>query len=88
MGSDEMANRHEFAMILARPEESEDDADRLCGAGCNDGSISMSAGVTRIDFHRDADSLEDAIRSAVADVNRAGFQVARIEIDSPEYCSP
>ena len=83
-----MVNKHEFALILARPEESEDDADRLYEAGCGDGSISTCAGVTRIDFHRDADSLESAIRSAVADVKRAGFQVARIEIDSTEYCSP
>jgi hypothetical protein len=76
--------KHEFALILARPEESEEDADRLYEAGCSDGSISTSNGQTRIDFHREAESLEAAIRSAVADVNRGGF----IEIDSPEYCSP
>ena len=83
-----MSQKHDFAIILAHPEESEEDADRLYEAGCDDGSISTCGEVTRIDFHRDADSLEAAIRSAVADVKRAGFQVARIEIDSPEYCSP
>ena len=83
-----MSQKHDFALILARPEESEEDADRLYDAGCSDGSISTSGGVTRVDFHREGDSLEAAIRSAVADVNRAGFPVARIEIDSPEYCSP
>ncbi len=83
-----MAQKHEFALILARPEESEEDADRLYEAGCSDGSISTCDGVTRISFHREADSLEGAIRSAVADVNRGGFEVCRIEIDSPEYCSP
>jgi hypothetical protein len=86
--SDFMANRHEFTVILDRCEESEDDAERLYEAGCDDGSISTSSGVTRIDFHREAESLEAAIRSAVGDVNRAGFQVARIQIDSPEYCAP
>jgi hypothetical protein len=83
-----MVHKHEFALILARPEESEEDAERLYEAGCVDGSISTCDGVTRIDFHREAESLEAAIRSAVADVNRGGFQVARIQIDSPEYCSP
>jgi hypothetical protein len=83
-----MLQKHDFALILARPEESEEDVDRLYEAGCSDGSISTCGGVTRIDFHREAESLEAAIRSAVADVNRAGFQVSRIEIDSPEYCSP
>lgn len=82
-----MASKHEFTLILARPEESEDDAERLFEAGCSDGSISTSGGVTRIDFHRAAQTLEEAIRSAVADVNRAGFPVSRIEIDSPQYCS-
>jgi hypothetical protein len=83
-----MVQKHEFTLILTRPEESESDADRLFGAGCDDGSISTSEGVTRIDFHREAESLETAIRSAVGDVNKAGFQVARIEIDSAAYCSP
>lgn len=83
-----MTCKHEFALILAQPEQSEEDADRLYEAGCDDGSICTCQGVTRIDFHREAESLETAIRSAVADVRRAGFQVARVEIDSPEYCSP
>ncbi|HEY2414581.1 MAG TPA: hypothetical protein VGI40_20205 [Pirellulaceae bacterium] len=82
-----MSSKHEFTIVLAQPEESEDDADRLYEAGCSDGSISTSGGVTRIDFHRVANSLEDAIRSAVGNVHQAGFQVARIEIDSPQYCS-
>jgi len=37
--------------------------------------------VTRIDFHRDAASLEEAIRSAIADVQAAGFQVAHVLIE-------
>jgi hypothetical protein len=82
-----MPPKHEFTVILAQPEESEDDAERLFEAGCDDGSISTSGGVTRIDFHRQAESLEAAMCAAVADVHRAGFQVARIEIDSPTYCS-
>lgn len=72
---------HEFTVILASPEESEDDAGRLYEAGCADGSISTSEGVTRIDFHRRASSLEEAIRSAIGNVQAAGFHVAHVLIE-------
>jgi hypothetical protein len=72
---------HEFTVILATPEESEEDASALYEAGCADGSISTSGGVTRIDFHRQAASLEEAIRSAIAHVQAAGFQVAHVLIE-------
>lgn len=72
---------HEFTVILASPEESEDDANRLYEAGCSDGSISTSGGVTRIDFRRESDQLEDAIRSAIANVQAAGFHVDHVLIE-------
>jgi len=65
---------YEFAIILATPEESEEDANALYEAGCADGSISTSGGVTRIDSHRKAPSLEEAIRSAIGNVQAAGFE--------------
>ncbi len=71
---------HEFTLILATPEESEEDANRLYEAGCSDGSISTSGGVTRIDFHRKAPTLEDALRSAIANVQSADFQVAQVQL--------
>jgi hypothetical protein len=72
---------HEFTVILASPEESEDDSTRLYEAGCADGSIGTSDGVTRIDFHRRAHSLEEAIRSAIGNVQAAGFHVAHVLIE-------
>jgi hypothetical protein len=72
---------HRFTIILASPEESEEDAATLYEAGCADGSISTSGGVTRIDFHRQAPSLEEAIRSAIGNVQAAGFQVAHVVIE-------
>lgn len=72
---------HEFALVLATPEESEEDANRLYEAGCADGSISTSGGVTRIDFHRRAPSLEHAIRSAIANVQAAGFRVSQVQLE-------
>ena len=70
---------HEFSLILTGdPDEKQ--ADKLYGA-FNDGTISTIAGVPQIRFHREAGSLEEAIRSAIGDVRSAGFDVARVEIE-------
>jgi hypothetical protein len=51
-------------------------------AGSDDGRLVTRNGVTHIAFDREAASLEEAIRSATADVRRAGFEVARVEMDA------
>ena len=71
---------HEFTLVLACCDLSEAHCNALFEAGCDDGTISTSQGVSRIDFARNARSLEDAIRSAMADVDRAGLQVTHAEI--------
>jgi hypothetical protein len=60
-------------------------ADELYEAGCDDGTPGTFCGTPYISFHRDAESLESAIRSAVADVQKAGCVVERLQIenDSP-----
>jgi hypothetical protein len=73
---------HEFNLILTA-EPSEDDADRLYGT-INDGTIATISGVPQISFHREAASLELAIRSAIGDVRKAGFDVARVEME-PDF---
>lgn len=75
--------KYSFTLILrGAPELTEDLAERLYSAGCDDGSPGMCNGVTLIDFHREAESLEAALRSAIADVNAAGCTVARAEIEA------
>jgi hypothetical protein len=69
---------HEFTLILTA-EPTEEQADNLYGV-FNDGTIATVAGVAQIHFHREAQSLEDAIRSAVNDTRSAGFDVERIEM--------
>jgi hypothetical protein len=49
-------------------------------AGCDDGTIITRKGVTLIAFDWKADSLEQAIRSATADVRAAGFDIKRVEM--------
>jgi hypothetical protein len=81
-----MMNLYEFTLVLAKGTEfSAELADRLFEAGCDDGSPGSCCGVVSIDFHREADCLESAIRSAVADVQKAGCVVERLQIehDSP-----
>ena len=48
---------------------------------CDDVSMFNSDGVTKITFHRDAASLDDAIRTAVSDVQSAGYKVKHIEVE-------
>jgi len=70
---------HEFTLVLTA-DPSEEDADKLYGT-FDDGTISTMAGVPQIHFHREAASLEDAIRSAIGEVRAAGFDVARVEME-------
>ena len=70
---------HQFTLILTA-DPNEEEADRLYGT-FNDGTISTIAGVPQVHFHREANSLEEAIRSALGDVSSAGFAVQRVEIE-------
>jgi hypothetical protein len=73
---------YEFSLVLTAPEVTDDDCDRLYEAGCDDGTVVTRDGVTHIAFDREAQSLEEAIRSATTQVRAAGFQVARVEMDA------
>jgi hypothetical protein len=75
-----MIMTHEFTLILAAADLTEEQCNAVYEAGCDDGTISTSQGVSRIDFAREAPSLEVAIRSAIAHVQTAGLQVIRAEI--------
>jgi len=70
---------HEFTLILTA-DPNDEEADRLYGI-FNDGTLSTIAGVAQIRFHREAASLEEAIRSAMADVRAAGLDTERVEIE-------
>ena len=73
---------YEFTMILSRGTElTEELAEALFEAGCDDGSPGSSQGVVSIDFHREAESLEAAIRSAISDVQKAGCAVAQVTLE-------
>jgi hypothetical protein len=73
---------YEFTVILDVPETTEEQDEALAAAGCLDGTISSRDGVAKIDFDREAPSLESALRSAVADIEKAacGIGIVKVEI--------
>ncbi len=75
---------HEFTLVLTAADVTEDQVHSLFEAGLDDGTVSTSGGMTRIDVTRDADSLESAIRSAIGQVNTAGLSVATVEIEADQ----
>ena len=75
--------KYEFTLILTGEVELTDKvSDELFAAGCDDGSPGTCNGTFSIDFHREASSLEDAIRSAIANVQSAGYEVERVEMEA------
>ena len=75
--------KYEFTLTLKGSLElTEDVADALFEAGCDDGTPGTCDGVFSIDFHRKANSLEEAIRSAIANVKSAGYEIERVEIEA------
>ena len=82
-------NKYEFSLILkGSPELTEEIADELFEAGCDDGTPGTCEGVFSIDFHRQADSLEAAINSAIQNVKSAGYEVERVEIEAGAMSQP
>jgi len=74
-----------FSLIVESPalshEEILDATDALGEAGCTDASIRGHAEGMELLFERTATSLQTAIASAIGAVERAGFQVLRLEME-------
>jgi hypothetical protein len=62
-------------------EVTDEQADLLFESGCDDGTPTCCDGTAWIHFDRTASSLEEAIHSAVAQVQTAGFRVSKVELD-------
>jgi hypothetical protein len=78
--------KFEFEVILAGDTDmTEELADRLFESGCDDGLPGISCGVPCIDFTREADSLESAIRSAIADLQKAGCVAAEVRLEAEAF---
>lgn len=72
----------EFAIIASGLDPNADDFEsKFYDAGCDDATVSFQRGHIIVDFSREADSIEDAIASALEGVILAGATVDRIEPD-------
>ncbi|MDA1053279.1 MAG: hypothetical protein O3C40_22740 [Planctomycetota bacterium] len=81
--------KYEFSLILKGSLElTEEIADQLFEAGCDDGTPGTCNSVFSIDFHREAASLEAAITSAIQNVRKAGYDVERVQIEAGAMPQP
>lgn len=78
---------HDFCLVLNAGDVTDEQVHALYEAGLDDGTVSSSQGVTRIDVTREAESLEAAVRSAIGQAKAAGLSVARVEIDAEQFAS-
>ena len=80
---------HQFTARLATTETGHDTtalAERLYGIATDILFVSRG-GEVFVTFDRDADTLEQAVRSAIGDVARAGARVLKIEIEHEEFAA-
>jgi hypothetical protein len=71
----------DFKLVLDQVDIDEAQADAPY-ARCKDGTLVTAGSVTHLDFDRQANSLDEAVRTDIADINAAGFHVARVEIEA------
>ena len=62
-------------------EEGDDIADALYGGRCDDAAVHSSGPTVHVSFDREAESLDAALMSALADLRTAGLEAARVEIN-------
>lgn len=70
---------HTFNLVLDTPEVNQTVEDAILEAGCDDGFLYSRDGATYLDFEREAASLQEAVQSAIQDVQAAGYRVVRVE---------
>ena len=75
----------EFTLVIAGDPVTEGQVEALFEAGLDDGTVSTSGGVSRVAVDREAESLEVAVRSAIAQANVAGLVVERVEIAAGQF---
>lgn len=75
---------YRFAVIVPVPPPAHDEileaTDALGNAGCTDASIRGHEDGMELLFERSADSLQAAISSAISDVEGAGYNVSKVEL--------
>ncbi|MBX3424031.1 MAG: hypothetical protein KF752_20945 [Pirellulaceae bacterium] len=79
----------DFTLILSGLTDFDDAiVDRLVEAGCSDATIARRYGRVYITFSREANSLVEAVVSAIGDVKRANVGASVMRIDSCNLVTP
>jgi len=68
-----IADRTDFDLDLA---------DAIYAAGADDSSVGSRDGVVTVDFDREAETLDQAVRTAIDDLAKAGLRVSVVRIDA------
>jgi predicted DNA-binding transcriptional regulator AlpA len=72
----------EFSIIASGLDPHADDfEDRFYDSGCDDALVAFQKGHIIVDFAREANSIEEAISSAIANVQATGASIDRVEPD-------
>ena len=80
-----MSNYSFEVVLLTATEVTEEMADKLFGAGGDDCLASSRDGVVTIAFDREANSTEDAIRSALQTIHQAGFAAKSVIFEPASF---
>lgn len=76
-------NLYEFTIVLAVADVlTPEMGDALELAGIDDATMGSSGGSVFLDFHREARTLGQAIDSAIADIGKAGYAAAKVEVET------
>ena len=74
-----MPNHHFTLIVDGRDMQEEEVIDALFENGCDDGTVGCADAVQFVVFDREADSLDQAVMSAVKDIERIqGLEVVRV----------
>lgn len=72
---------HHFTLVLSIASDLTDELQgELLKSGCDDASLWSEGKTIHLEFSREAESLGDAVGSALKDVERAGCAVAGVEV--------
>lgn len=81
LNAERHCSAHEFTLVLAGIDALSPEAADALYQCFDDGTAGSTGGIVTIEFHREAESLRESVLTAIADVERAGFQVQRVETE-------
>ncbi len=76
---------YEFTVII--PDADDNTIDAIAGK-CPDSGVGTCEGTTFVEFDREANSLGEAIDTAVADLETISIKPIRVMIDMPQPVTP